>query len=1084
MSHRRGEDDHDSDPLDSLVASYIERLRAGETIDPFVVLSENPDRGEEMLEMLRDFLDLGVTAGEGVCPRILGDYTLGAVIGRGGMGVVYDAWQNSMERRVALKILPAALAADSRACARFLREAQTAGKINHPHVVPVYSLGVEGGTPYYAMERVEGETVARILERLRADIDDGAPFQEVASALHCLTWAESAAAVAEGLHHAHAHGVIHRDVKPSNIIRDADGRLRLLDFGLARMEGAETVTIGMMGTPRYMSPEQVSIRRISVGPRTDVYSLGATLYEIVTLHPPFEGRDYQETLSQILSREAAPPRRLNRAIPRDLETIILRCLEKDPANRYLTAEALAQDLRRLVRGDPIEARPLTRWQQIGRRVRSHPVSLILAAAVTAVLSLSGLLFWNVWTEERSQALAEYERLVRGARMTFSVAQSPEDRGITWSDRFRELISESESNPLLRGIADLERAVELMPERVEAHYFLAQAFHELGREKESAEALARAARLSPSFLPIRRLLHSLDVEDRPLSLRLRSGPIDPAWQVWIAAEEATEARRWTDAAAALRELSLRPHGGDELYLGAAIDVSLQLAEILYKAGDMTGAIWELAYATRVWSGFIEPWLLLGRAHYAKGEADLAERAFRKTIGRDDATVWITKFYWQQGLIEQALKWTDHAVSSDLRRRLRTFVFLRTGRLEEALEEGLSAIRADPGNLGARGELIWILYLHMDNGTFDYQGIVELGIDTAKEMIAIDSEQAGAWTALGACLSEAGKFDEAMSAFHEARKRAPDDYGLAFQMGVSFFLQERFVEAREEFERTIALGRRSIGHNALGWLLVRQGAYAEARRNLEESIAIDPTSQHPYINLGWLELAEGNPRVAQTNFGDALKLTPSNPLATIGLARAYRLTGEVESALDTAWRGLARPAVLADRKAMLDLVMELAFLRENLAGLLERLQLAAGSDDGLVTTFANTLGTLAAGETLSIDFSGEENGGRLREIFGRTQPHGSYLGFDPLPPAEALHVPVFPGSYMVSLEFRSVECDRDACPVSVQVEGKLVLQEARPDTETAVTLNFPVRVEDMFLDLEVAISDGRAIVSRFEAERIED
>ena len=231
---------HDPAPdqaLEDLVARYVDRLTAGERLDRDQVLAEEPDRGQEILEQIEAFVAIG-EPGRPLLPLgTLGDYTLRRQIGRGGMGVVYEAWQTSLDRQVALKVLPAGAAADTKSYSRFLREAQIAAKLNHPHVVAVHGFGVEQNTPYFAMEYVEGETLAKVLARMKGAKPDeptafGAAREELAFYSNV---ARCFADVADGLQHAHSRGIVHRDIKPSNLILDREGRLRILDFGLARL---------------------------------------------------------------------------------------------------------------------------------------------------------------------------------------------------------------------------------------------------------------------------------------------------------------------------------------------------------------------------------------------------------------------------------------------------------------------------------------------------------------------------------------------------------------------------------------------------------------------------------------------------------------------------------------------------------------------------------------------------------------------------------------------------------------------------------------------------------------------------------
>src|SRR5262245_14444842 len=233
---------------------------------------------------------------------------------------------------------------------------------------------------------------------------------------HCAGYFESIARafadVADGLQHAHSKGIIHRDIKPSNLILDGEGRLRILDFGLARLEGQASLTLtgDVLGTPLYMSPEQARRKKIPVDHRTDVYSLGATLYEMLSLKPPFSGKDHQDTLSQIIERDPVEPRKLNLRVPKDLETIALKCLRKDAADRYGTAEALGQDLRRFVRGDAIEGRPEGSWERARRRLWRHRARLMLAGALVGLTAASGGLGLLLGTRHHEQIVEEYRRL--------------------------------------------------------------------------------------------------------------------------------------------------------------------------------------------------------------------------------------------------------------------------------------------------------------------------------------------------------------------------------------------------------------------------------------------------------------------------------------------------------------------------------------------------------------------------------------------------------------------------------------------------------------------------------------------------
>jgi serine/threonine-protein kinase len=311
-------------------------------------------------------------------PRVPG-YEAEAVLGRGGMGVVYKARDLRLNRRVALKMLLAGAWAGPQERERFLREAEAVAGLRHANVVQVYGAGDHEGRPYFTMEYVEGGSLAQTLR--------GAP-QPARQA------AALVAALAEAVQVAHQGGIVHRDLKPANILLAADGTPKIADFGLARhFDGGPALTLSgaRVGTPSYMAPEQAIGKAHAIGPAADIYALGAVLYEMLTGRPPFRGETAAETERQVIAEEPVPPARLNAKVPRDLDTICLKCLHKDPQRRYATAAALADDLRRFGRGEPIAARPAGLPERVGKWVRRRPgqaaalaVSLLLTVAVVAV----------------------------------------------------------------------------------------------------------------------------------------------------------------------------------------------------------------------------------------------------------------------------------------------------------------------------------------------------------------------------------------------------------------------------------------------------------------------------------------------------------------------------------------------------------------------------------------------------------------------------------------------------------------------------------------------------------------------------
>ncbi|MEW6744569.1 MAG: protein kinase [Planctomycetota bacterium] len=346
--------------------------------------------------------------------KTLGTFRLSRVVGQGSMGVVFEAQQETLNRRVALKVLPPSLTTSEKAIQRFLREAESVAQLHHKHIVDIYDIGRAEGLYYYAMRFVEGTSLDRLLQQHRFRPLDAARIIHQA---------------AEAIHFAHQHGIIHRDIKPGNLIITPDGQVVITDFGLARPEKSSSLTESgaLVGTPMYMSPEQVRGDRGAVDRRTDIYSLGASLYELLAGQPPFDGKSTQETLQKILDRDPKPPRRIRPDIPWELEVITLKAMEKDPARRYATAGEIAEDLRRFMDGEPILARRSSVITRTGKWLRRHRTVAALFATVL-VIAMSGialaLLKSNREAQRNSYAaqIRQADDLLRGRRIEEAIAE--------------------------------------------------------------------------------------------------------------------------------------------------------------------------------------------------------------------------------------------------------------------------------------------------------------------------------------------------------------------------------------------------------------------------------------------------------------------------------------------------------------------------------------------------------------------------------------------------------------------------------------------------------------------------------------
>ncbi|MGL4513059.1 MAG: protein kinase domain-containing protein [Lacipirellulaceae bacterium] len=585
-----------ADPrLVAVLDEYVAALERGDDEPIASVVARHADLGDELAECLEGVRVIhgavvGARAGKpasGVrgekataidslpidaeAPREIGDYLLVREIGRGGMGVVYEAVERSLRRRVALKVLPFAAVLDQRQITRFRNEAQAAAQLHHPHIVPVFAIGQERGVHYYAMQHIEGQSVAQAIAEMRAEAEGegavrGAPPSATTidaaagratppagdptqganpvgagpigfsvtgqgsrprrSAQLCSS-AKLAADAADALQHAHDYGVVHRDIKPSNLLLDRQGKVWVADFGLARMQSdlGVTHTGDVVGTLRYMSPEQARGRADQIDGRTDVYALGATLYELVTLEHAHRGESRQELLDRVERHEPVAPRRLNAAIPIDLETIILRAMAKDRDARYATARELADDLRRFLDGRPTVARPPSGAERVARWLRRHHrvvAAAVACLAVVAACSLVGALLVYREQQRTSAALAESQHNAARAEKHYHQARGlVELFGGDLADRVATL----------PGSEGLRRR---MLQDTLAYYeeFLADAAGDPTLAVAVAQTRVKAAAASERLGRLDAALASYDAAEVALRERLATEPGDHATLEWL------------------------------------------------------------------------------------------------------------------------------------------------------------------------------------------------------------------------------------------------------------------------------------------------------------------------------------------------------------------------------------------------------------------------------------------------------------------------------------------------------------------------------------------------------------------------
>jgi eukaryotic-like serine/threonine-protein kinase len=428
-------------------------------------------------------------------PRSIDGYDLLDELGRGGMGIVYKACERRLDRLVAIKTISEAAFASPAQRRRFLAEAEVIARLRHPHIIAIHAVGEQEGRPYFSLELADGGSLAHRLARGPMTARQTAELVEV---------------LARAVHAAHQSGIVHRDLKPSNVLLTADGTPKIGDFGLAKLLGddsARTVSGEVLGTPSYMAPEQAEGQSRQVGPAADIYALGAILYQALTGRPPFLGASAMETLKLVVSTDAVPPRRQRPDVPRDLETIVLKCLEKEPPRRYPSAAALAGDLRRFLDGRPIAARPVGLLGRLWRWARRNPPLAASAAALLLAFLLGTPALSVLWLQaraDRAHAEVERDRAERSRNRAISAVRlllQTEDEAMLSEELrpYRKALVDAGLRESLAMVNDLEGDARAESQRLEAYEALARVQLESGDATQAVATTRKAIGLAEDLV---------------------------------------------------------------------------------------------------------------------------------------------------------------------------------------------------------------------------------------------------------------------------------------------------------------------------------------------------------------------------------------------------------------------------------------------------------------------------------------------------------------------------------------------------------------------------------------------------------
>jgi tetratricopeptide (TPR) repeat protein/predicted Ser/Thr protein kinase len=872
-------------------------------------------------------------ASKGDLPAVPG-YEVVAELGRGGMGVVYRARQCSLKRLVALKMILTGHYADPSARARFRTEAEAAARLQHPNIVQIHEVGDHGGRPFLSLEYVEGGSL------LGKVAGTAQPEREAARLVETL---------ARAMHYTHQRGILHRDLKPANVLLTADGTPKITDFGLAKVVDADhgpTRSEALLGTPGYMAPEQAAGDTSKVGAPADVYALGAILYELLTGRAPFQGATPLGILEQVRTREPVPPRRWRPSVSGDLQTICLKCLEKESGKRYASALALADDLCRFLEGQPIRARPVPAWQRLWRsaRRRPAPVGWALASAALAGLLLSaGSYFRAAGQLEGHRAEAKYQQFVRhrNEALVYGLL-APDEGGLflgaeaaanlkTAETAARQALAlagvEAESAPALApGFPDSRKA-EVAADCYALLLVLASVRGQQPRPGEPGDeryldALRILDRARPYGFQTRayhgrraQFLDLLGERQEAREERARAAvPPEGALDHFLAGEEQYRRGQWEQARNSFdRALGLQPaHFWAQFFLG--------VCHLKMRHWEAAKAALNACLAQQpdfVWAYLFRSFANEKLQALPEAEADF-QNALRLNPNEDARYVLFLArgiLHFNQGNLEPAaadfraalaLKPGQYNAYLNLAQ-----VHLARGHSEEAEEQVRAALR-----LGPPVEVV--LGYHIERGRSllrderyeDALRACEAALELSPQQPLPHEVRARAFLALG-------RYEEAERAFDQyLRQRGEEKADIFKGRGLARMKLGKYPEAAEDYNRVLERAPDADIYQHRGWAHFFADAWKLALRDFSKAIEIDPAAGDAYTGRGLARVLLGNYREAVADAEAALRRKPRTPemmhnIACIfaqALARAAADRQERDrQSLAASYRGRALEAV---------------------------------------------------------------------------------------------------------------------------------------------------------------------------------
>lgn len=867
----------------------------------------------------------------------LGDFEILSVIGTGGMGAVFLAQQVSLDREVALKVINDITGARGKSLERFKREAKVLARISHPNIVPIYEVGEEGPYSYFAMEFVQGTSLDRILARIR----NASPDEKASDVMRkCLenkdhiysdksgdTEGSNGAAIdtdyifivsrmiiriASALEYAHEKEILHRDIKPSNILVGSDGTAKLVDFGLARSETEQTITVTgeLFGTLPYMPPEQIR-KPETVDCRSDVYSLAVTYYECLTLHPPFEGDTVNETMEMVKSKEAIPPKKYCPHLSTDFNTVLLHALEKSPEDRYQTSTDFAADIGNVLEFRPITAKRPSITRRAYKTMRRNPLRVAIVCALSMVILL-GYFLLSTYGQKRSIAIASRMQSIAGRSFDegeYEVALGYYEKLLRVNpDNVEAYCKAGTCCQLLRqfekALEAYENAILLDPNFAAAYRGLGEVYFLLHRDEDAIEAYKQAIRLTPESTALYRSLASLyTIVNHPEESRecyeqivAITQDIDPAGRhahYYDLGLAYNNLGHYAEATAVLNKaVRLNPDLPFAYYsLGVAYD---ELGDRERSIASFEEAVRTYRRAIRLDPNDKDAHSFLALSYTRLGRYEEALEAYKQAIAIEptDASnhASLAGVYEQLGLYEEAIEAYKQAIKIDPNHNHARayfalgFVYDQLGRHEEALQPLWRYLETNPNDV--------IIYLSLGQ-IYRQLGRYEEAIRTYKQAITIDPNDARTYEDLGIAYLESGRYEESVQAYKQALEIDPNSAIIHNYLGVVYSQLDLYEHAVEACERAIKIDPNCAPacYN-LGVFYCKLERYEQAIEASKKAVKIEPNFSVAYYNLGFVYYESKRFGEAIEAYMQATAIDPNNSSSLNDLAWLYSTCPEDE------------------------------------------------------------------------------------------------------------------------------------------------------------------------------------------------